>query len=107
MAVYRLRDGISQGRHHGDDALCYLGDNRVKPNLSPDCLVFDQEKPVKCRTAQEYETLTVTLTAELFRLGVGTAVFEPTELASSEKYKLRCRRQADGSVAIILEEPAS
>jgi len=52
---------------------------------------------------QEYETLTKALAAALFRLGVGTAVFEPSELALPEKYKLRCRRQADGSVAVILE----
>lgn len=51
----------------------------------------------------EYETLTKALAAALFRLGVGTAVFEPSELTLPEKYKLRCRRQADGSVAVILE----
>jgi hypothetical protein len=51
----------------------------------------------------EYETLTKASAAALFRLGVGTAVFEPSELALPEKYKLRCRRQADGSVAVILE----
>jgi hypothetical protein len=55
---------------------------------------------------QEYETLTRALTAALLRMGVGTAVFEPSELALPVKYKLRCRRQSDGSVAVILE-PAS
>ena len=50
---------------------------------------------------QEYETLTKALAAALFRLGVGTAVFEPGELTIA--YKLRCRRQADGSLAVILE----
>ena len=54
--------------------------------------------------AQEYETLAKALAAALFRLGVGTAVFERSELALPEKYSLRCRRQADGSVAVILEE---
>lgn len=53
---------------------------------------------------QEYETLAKALAAALFRLGVGTAVFEPSELAMPQKYKLRCRRQADGSVAVILEQ---
>jgi hypothetical protein len=53
------------------------------------------------------DTLTVALTAALLRLGVGTAVFQPTELATSVKYRLRCRRQADGSVAVILEESVS
>ena len=53
---------------------------------------------------QEYETLTKALAAALFRLGVGTAVFEPSELALPEKYSLLCRRQADGSVAVILEQ---
>jgi len=56
---------------------------------------------------QECETLMAALTAALFRLGVGTAVFEPSELAPSERYVLRCRRQADGSVAVILEESLS
>jgi hypothetical protein len=53
--------------------------------------------------AQKYETLTKALAAALFRLRVGTAVFEPSEMALPEKYSLRCRRQADGSVAVILE----
>jgi hypothetical protein len=53
--------------------------------------------------AQKYETLTKALAAALFRLGVGTAVFEQSEMALPEKYSLRCRRQADGSVAVILE----
>jgi hypothetical protein len=53
--------------------------------------------------AQKYETLTKALAAALFRLGVGTAVFEPREMALPEKYSLRCRRQADGSIAVILE----
>ena len=53
---------------------------------------------------QEYETLTKALAAALFRLGVGTAVFEPSEMALPEKYRLRCRRQADGSVAVILDQ---
>lgn len=57
-------------------------------------------------TVQEYEALTKALAAALFRLGVGAAVFEPNELALPEKYKLRCRRQADGSLAVILEEAA-
>jgi hypothetical protein len=54
---------------------------------------------------QEYETLTKALVAALFRLGVGTAVFEPSELELPENYRVRCRRQADGSVAVILEPP--
>jgi hypothetical protein len=53
--------------------------------------------------AQKYEMLTKALAAALFRLGFGTAVFEPHELAVREKYSLRCRRQADGSLAVILE----
>lgn len=53
--------------------------------------------------AQKYEMLTKALAAALFRLGVGTAVFEPSEMALPEKYSLRCRRQADGSLAVILE----
>jgi hypothetical protein len=53
--------------------------------------------------AQKCETLTRALTAALFRLGVVTAVFEPTELEPPEKYKLRCRSHADGSVAVILD----
>jgi hypothetical protein len=53
--------------------------------------------------AQKYETLTKALAAALFRLGVGTAVFEPSEMVLPEKYSLRCRCQADGSVAVILE----
>jgi len=52
---------------------------------------------------REFETLTKALAAALLRLGVGTAVFESSELALIVKYKLRCRRQADGSVAVILE----
>jgi hypothetical protein len=52
---------------------------------------------------QKYETVTRVLAAALFRLGVGTAVFEPSEMSLPETYKLRCRRQADGSVAVILE----
>lgn len=52
---------------------------------------------------QEIETLTKVLIAALFRLGVGTAVFEPSEMALPIKYNLRCRRQSDGSVAVILE----
>ena len=57
--------------------------------------------------AKKYETLTRVLAAALFRLGVGTAVFEPSELAAPAKYGLRCRHQADGSVAVTLEEPAT
>lgn len=53
--------------------------------------------------AQKCETLIAALTAALLRLGVGTAVFEPNELTPSSKYRLRCRRQLDGSVAVILE----
>jgi len=53
---------------------------------------------------QKYEMLTKALAAALFRLGVGTAVFEPSEMALPEKYRLRCRHQADGSVAVILEQ---
>jgi hypothetical protein len=53
---------------------------------------------------QKYPTLIKALAAALFRLGVGTTVFEPSELALPEKYSLRCRRQADGSVAVILEQ---
>ena len=53
---------------------------------------------------EKYETLTRSLTAALFRLGVGTAVFDPSELTMSQKHSLRCRRQADGSVAVILEQ---
>jgi len=52
---------------------------------------------------ENHETLTKVLVAALFRLGVGTAVFEPSEITLPEKYTLRCRRQADGSVAVILE----
>jgi hypothetical protein len=52
---------------------------------------------------EEFETLAKALAASLFRLGVGTAVFEPRELALNERYNLRCRRQADGSVAVTLE----
>ena len=52
---------------------------------------------------EKYAALTRALAASLLRLGVGTAVFDPSELALPEKYKLRCRRQADGSVAVILE----
>jgi hypothetical protein len=54
--------------------------------------------------AQKSETLSKALVAALLRLGVGTAVFEPSELASPESYRLFCRHQADGSVAVILEE---
>jgi len=54
--------------------------------------------------AQKCELLTRGLRAALFRLGVGTAVFEPHELNATEKYQLRCRQQADGSVAVILEQ---
>lgn len=50
---------------------------------------------------QQYETLTKALAAALLRLGVGTAVFEPEELIIP--YKLRWRRQSDGSLAVILE----
>lgn len=53
---------------------------------------------VKC------ELLGRALRAALFRLAVGTAVFEPNELAATEKYRVRCRQQADGSIAVILEE---
>jgi hypothetical protein len=53
---------------------------------------------------QKCEMLTKALAAALFRPGVGTAVFEPSELALPEKYSLRCRRQADGSVGVILEQ---
>ena len=53
--------------------------------------------------AQKYETVTKALAAALLRLGVGTVVLEPSQLTLPEKYKLRCRRQADGSVAVILE----
>jgi hypothetical protein len=53
---------------------------------------------------EKYETLTRSLTAALFRLGVGTAVFDPSELALSQKCNLRCRCQLDGSVAVILEQ---
>ncbi len=53
---------------------------------------------------QKYELLSRGLRAALFRLGVGTAVFEPQELAATDKYNLRCRQQADGSVAVILEQ---
>jgi len=53
--------------------------------------------------AQKRETLTKALGAALVRLGVGTAVFEPDELAATEGYKLRCRHQIDGSVAVILD----
>ena len=50
---------------------------------------------------ERYETLTKALVAALFRLGVGTAVFDPSELAMSQKYSLRCRCQADGSIAVM------
>jgi len=49
------------------------------------------------------KVLSRALTAALLRLGVGTAVSGPREMAVPEKYSLRCRRQADGSVAVILE----
>ena len=62
-----------------------------------------KEKSALMSNVEKYETLTRALAAALFRLGVGTAVFEPSELALPEKYKLHCRRQADGSVAVILE----
>jgi hypothetical protein len=52
---------------------------------------------------QQMDTLSRALTAALLRLGVGTAVFEPRELASPDSYRLRCRHQADGSVAVILD----
>ena len=55
-------------------------------------------------SAQKSETLGKALAAALFRLGVGTAVFEPSELALPGEYNLRCRQQADGSVAVSLEE---
>ncbi len=51
-------------------------------------------------TTQKMEMLGKALAAALFRLGVGTAVFEPVELTISDK--LRCRSQADGSIAVIL-----
>jgi hypothetical protein len=54
--------------------------------------------------AEKYETLTRSLTAALYRLGVGTAVFDRSELALSREYSLRCRRQLDGSVAVILDQ---
>jgi hypothetical protein len=47
--------------------------------------------------------VTAALTAALFRLDVGTAVFEPKSLTPSEKHRLRCCHQLDGSVAVILE----
>jgi len=53
--------------------------------------------------AQKSETLARALRAALVHLGVGTAVFEPDELAAAEEYKLRCRHQIDGSVAVILD----
>ena len=63
-----------------------------------------KEKPANMSNVEKYATLTRALAAALFRLGVGTAVFDPSELAMSQKYSLRCRRQADGSVAVILEQ---
>jgi hypothetical protein len=48
-----------------------------------------------------YETLTKALAAAPFRLGVSTAVVNA--LARPRNTNLRCRRQADGSVAVILE----
>ncbi len=51
-------------------------------------------------TTQKMEMLGKPLAAALFRLGVGTAAFEPVEL--TVPYKLRCRGQADGSIAVIL-----
>jgi hypothetical protein len=63
-----------------------------------------KEKPTNMSKAEKYETLTRSLTAALFRLGVGTAVFDPSELAMSQKCSLRCRRQLDGSVAVILDQ---
>ena len=52
---------------------------------------------------RKYDTLATALTAALFRLGVGTAVFPQSEIEPAEKCKLRCRRQSDGSVAVIVE----
>jgi hypothetical protein len=54
--------------------------------------------------SEKYATLTRALTVALLRLDVGTAVFEPSELAMSQEYSLRCRCQADGSVAVILDQ---
>ena len=54
-------------------------------------------------SVEKNETLGRALTAALFRLGVGTAVFEPSEMDLPVEYNLRCRHQADGSVAVILE----
>jgi len=51
----------------------------------------------------ETETIARALVAAMLRLGVGTAVFQPIELA--KPYKVRCRNQADGSIAVIVEEP--
>ena len=57
-------------------------------------------------TKQKRYNLNAALVAAVIRLGVGTAVFEPAELMLTMKYTVRCRRQADGSVAVILEESA-
>jgi|NGEPerStandDraft_6_1074524.scaffolds.fasta_scaffold150377_1 hypothetical protein len=53
---------------------------------------------------EKYAALTRALAASLLRLGVGTAVFDPSEVAMSQEYSLRCRCQADGSVAVILDQ---
>jgi len=53
---------------------------------------------------KKIESLSQALTAALLRLGVGTAVFDSSELVVP--FKLRCRRQADGSLAVSLETPA-
>jgi hypothetical protein len=53
---------------------------------------------------EKYAALTRALAASLLRLGVGTAVFDPSEVAISQEYSLRCRCQADGSVAVILDQ---
>jgi hypothetical protein len=49
------------------------------------------------------ETLAIVLAAALLRFGVGTAVFESSELDRARTYSLRCRLQANGSIAVSLE----
>jgi hypothetical protein len=97
---------FERNAYYSRQSLHYIVEGENPLNFRPSygaAVLFSTKEIARMSNTEKSETLSKALVAALLRLGVATAVFEPSELALPEPYSLRCRHQADGSVAVILE----